>query len=97
MASLNLISIIGLATFFNFAIILSKLKHANYANAAADSLVFASISYMFRNSTSALAIGMIASMLFSLYLIKYPLHFNINNTTATPFTGLSGTSTKRRI
>jgi len=97
MASLSLILIVGLATFFNFAIILSKFKRADYTNAAADLLVFASISYLFSNSTSALAIGMIASMLFSLYLIKYPLNFSMKGTAVSQFTGTSSTSTKRRI
>ena len=69
MASTGLILLIGLATFFNFAIILHKFKKGNVANALLDTGIFAVICTLFSSSTSALAIGMIASMLFSIYLL----------------------------
>ena len=69
MASLGLILVIGVATFFNFAVILYKFNKGNTANALLDVAVFAVITFMFIGSVSALAIGMVASMLFSIYLI----------------------------
>lgn len=69
MASLSIILIIGVATFFNFAVILHKVNKKQYMNAAIDFAVFISISLLFSGSISALSVGMIASFLFSVYLI----------------------------
>jgi len=68
MASTSLIIMIGIATFFNFAIILHKWLNNNRVNAVIDIAVFVAIAYMFVGSISALAIGMVASFLFSIYL-----------------------------
>ena len=69
MASTGLIFFIGLATFFNFAIILHKFRKGNTANAVLDLGILAIITVLFIGSISALAIGMVASMLFSIYLL----------------------------
>ena len=69
MGSITLILIIGIATFFNFAVILYKFQKGNTANALLDLTIFAVISFMCIGSVTALSIGMIASFLFSLYLI----------------------------
>ena len=65
--------IAGFATAFNIIIILFKFQHGKPASAAVDLAVFGTVLYFFSSSKDALAIGMIASMIFSLYLIINPI------------------------
>ncbi len=75
MGSLALIITVGLATFFNLSIVLWKFKHERYLDASLDLGVLALIGVVFGGSITALSIGMIASMLFSIYLLISPPSF----------------------
>lgn len=59
----------GIMTFFNFAILLSKLQKKQYANAIIDAMIMIIICVLFSGSFAALATGMTASALFSIYLM----------------------------
>lgn len=60
--------VIGLATAFNFIIILVKLKRERIADAILDILVFCAITWMFAGTISGMSVGMVASATVSLYL-----------------------------
>ena len=79
MASLSLILIIGFATFFNLSIVLHKIKKGKFINAALDLSTLVVISILFSGSISGLAVGMIASMGFSIYLLFIPLKLSNSN------------------
>ena len=59
----------GIMTAFNFGIILSKLQKKQYLNALIDAIIMVVICVLFSGSFAALATGMTASAIFSLYLI----------------------------
>ena len=59
----------GVMTAFNFGIILSKLQKKQYLNATIDAMIMVVICVLFSGSFAALATGMTASAIFSLYLI----------------------------
>ena len=59
----------GIMTAFNFGIILSKLQKKQYLNALIDAVIMVVICVLFSGSFAALATGMTASAIFSVYLI----------------------------
>lgn len=59
----------GVMTAFNFGIILSKIQKRQYLNAVIDAMIMVVICVLFSGSFAALATGMTASAIFSLYLI----------------------------
>lgn len=59
----------GIMTAFNFGIILSKIQKRQYLNAVIDAMIMVVICVLFSGSFAALATGMTASAVFSLYLI----------------------------
>lgn len=61
----------AIATFINFAIILWKVKRERWVDAVLDVSVFALICVLFSGTITGLQVGMIASMLFSLYLLAF--------------------------
>lgn len=65
----------GLATAFNFGILVRKFRLHRYADGLLDFTVMAIICVLFSGSFSALATGMVASMTFSIYLYFFPVHF----------------------
>ena len=73
MAGPGLIAFLGFALFFNVAVILAKFQRGMETNAIVDAGVLGGIFYLFNGSMSALAIGTVASMLFSIYLFFVPL------------------------
>ena len=80
---LTIIMVIGIATFFNFAIIFYKFSKKKTLNALIDTAIFVIISLMFIGSVNALSIGMVASFLFSLYLLFMPVKFSFFTTNRT--------------
>lgn len=68
--------IIGLATAFNFTIIIKKLRMGRTADAILDCSMFAAICFLFSGTFGALATGAIASGLISLYLLWNPFTLN---------------------
>ena len=73
-----MILLIGLATAFNFIIILWKFKNNRNTDAVVDLSIFALLAYMFSGTMSGMTIGMIASCGVSLYLLVSPPNFERN-------------------
>ena len=65
----------GLATAFNFGVLIRKLRLSRYFDAFIDASAMIIICILFNGSFSALATGMVASMAFSIYLYFFPVHF----------------------
>lgn len=63
---------IGLATAFNFGIIKWKLEKRRFADAALDLLILIIIGIVFSGTLGGMTIGMIASAVFSTYLLFSP-------------------------
>ena len=84
MDSLFLLTAMGICTFFNFVIIISKYRRKRYADATLDMSMLAVICFLFSSGINALCIGMIASAGISIYLWFKPVSlaglFSSNNT-----------------
>lgn len=65
--------IIGIAVFFNIAIIKWKFDRKQTANAILDGSLLIIVAVVFSGSYGALVVGTIASALVSLYLLISPL------------------------
>ena len=74
MDSIILLMAMGICTFFNFVIIISKYRRARYADATLDLCLLAVISFFFSTGINALCIGMIASAGISIYLWFRPIY-----------------------
>ena len=68
----GIILLAGVATFFNIAIIYWKWGRGQQQNAIIDGIILAGVMYVFSGTLGALAIGTIASSLFSVFLIAKP-------------------------
>lgn len=64
--------IVGIAVFFNIAIIKWKFDKARYADASIDASLLILVAFVFSGSYGALIIGTVASALISLYLLISP-------------------------
>lgn len=64
--------IIGIAVFFNIAVIKWKYDKARYGDATLDFTCLVAVSILFSGSYAALVVGTIASALVSLYLLVSP-------------------------
>ena len=73
----SIIAIAGFAVFFNFMILKWKFENNRVADGILDLAVLGLITWSFSGSMTGLIIGMIGSMLFSLYLLWSP--FNLEN------------------
>lgn len=67
--------VIGIATAFNFIVIMYKFKRGRYEDAIFDTLIFIAISYMFAGTISGMSVGMVASAVVSLWLWFDPPEF----------------------
>ena len=65
-------TIIGIAVFFNLAIIKWKIDKERYLDAGLDFAALVAITIFFSGSYSGLVVGTIASALFSVYLLISP-------------------------
>lgn len=65
--------VMGIATAFNFIIIIHKYRKNRYADATLDLSLLAIICFLFSGSFSALATGSIASVVVSGYLFFNPV------------------------
>ena len=63
----------GIATAFNFLIIIHKIRKRFILNALIDIIAFVLIVYLTSSTLTGMIIGMIASMLISIYLIFNPV------------------------
>jgi uncharacterized membrane protein len=66
---------IGLATAFNFIVILKKLGWKRYADVLFDISFLIAMIVLFSASFNALVVGTIASALVSIYLLIFPPKF----------------------
>lgn len=64
--------IAAIATAFNFLIIIWKFTHKRVIDASLDTIIFVSIAILFKGTITGLQIGMIASMIVSIYLLINP-------------------------
>lgn len=65
----------GVATFFNFIILLWKFNRQRYSDLAFDVATLVIISWLFSGTLGGMIVAMIASALISLYLIAFPPNF----------------------
>lgn len=70
-----LILIIGIATGFNFIIIMWKYKTGYLESAVIDFLILCGLAWMFSGTITGMAVGMVASCIVSLYLLISPPKF----------------------
>lgn len=68
-------AVIGIATAFNFIVILFKFKRHRYEDACFDLVIFTVISYMFAGTISGMSVGMVASAIVSIWLWFDPPKF----------------------
>ena len=68
-------AVIGIATAFNFIVILFKFKRHRYEDACFDLAIFIVISYMFAGTISGMSVGMVASAVVSIWLWFDPPKF----------------------
>lgn len=69
---MDLVFIAGIATAFNFLIIIWKFSNARILDGSLDLSIFIVIALLFQGTITGLQIGMIASMLVSIYLLIKP-------------------------
>jgi hypothetical protein len=67
--------IIGIATAFNFIIIKWKIEKTRYGDAILDISSILTLAYIFGGTLGGMMVAMIASVIISLYLYKYPPNF----------------------
>ena len=67
--------VIGIATAFNFIVIMFKFKRGRWEDAIFDTLIFIVISYMFAGTISGMSVGMVASAVVSIWLWFDPPEF----------------------
>ena len=65
--------LIGLATAFNFVVIIRKYRLHRFIDGTLDMCLMALICILFSGTFSALTVGMIASMAISVYLYFNPV------------------------
>lgn len=68
-------AVIGIATAFNFIVILFKFKKHRYEDACFDLCIFTIISWMFAGTISGMSVGMVASAIVSIWLWFDPPKF----------------------
>lgn len=64
--------IAAIATAFNFLIIIWKFSHERILDASLDLIIFICIAILFKGTVTGLQIGMISSMIVSIYLLINP-------------------------
>lgn len=67
--------VIGIATAFNFIVIMFKFKRGRWEDASFDTAIFIAISYMFAGTISGMSVGMVASAVVSIWLWFDPPEF----------------------
>ena len=75
---MELVLTAGFAVFFNAMILKWKFENGRVADGILDMAVLGLISFAFAGSMTGMAIGMVGSMLFSMYLLWSPLTLNVD-------------------
>ena len=65
----------GVVTAFNLLVIVKKLNLNRYEDAILDVSLFVTVVFLFSGSYAGMVVAMIASLVVSIYLFKYPPHF----------------------
>jgi len=65
--------LISIALVFNFIILKVKIEKGSYLNALIDALVFIVITVIMGGTLGGMVIAAIASAIFSLYLMYFPI------------------------
>ena len=73
---MELAIVMGLATAFNFCILIWKVKRGRILDFIIDCFCMVCICALFSTGVAALAMGMTASMVVSLYLMFFPIKFS---------------------
>ena len=68
-------AVIGIATAFNFIVILIKFKQDRIEDAVLDISIFIAIAFMFSGTIAGMSVGMVASAIVSIYLWFSPPEF----------------------
>lgn len=68
-------AVIGIATAFNFIVIMIKFKRMRIADGILDIGIFATITWMFAGTIAGMSVGMVASAICSIYLWFSPPMF----------------------
>ena len=68
-------AVIGIATAFNFIVIIFKFKKLRYEDACFDLVIFTIITWMFAGTISGMSVGMVASAIVSIWLWFDPPKF----------------------
>ena len=68
-------AVIGIATAFNFIVIIFKFKRLRYEDACFDLAIFTIITWMFAGTISGMSVGMVASAIVSIWLWFDPPKF----------------------
>lgn len=64
--------ILGVVTAFNFLIVKYKVEHNRYGDATYDILAIVALNYFFAGTLGGMVIAMTASLIISLYLLRFP-------------------------
>ena len=67
---------IGLITAFNFIIVIWKFKKDRINEAVLDLGIMSAIIYAFQGTHSGMVVGMVASLVVSIYLLMNPIDFD---------------------
>ena len=65
--------LVGTATAFNAGVILHKVREGRYADSLVDVGVNVMLSTLYAGTLGGMAIAMVASLIFSMYLWFYPV------------------------
>lgn len=72
MMGIGSILMLGIATFFNIAVIKYKIEKGRVADAFLDVFILMVVGAVFSDTITGLAVGTLASAMFSIYLIFSP-------------------------
>ena len=78
--------IVGIATGFNFCILMWKFKKGRFLDFCIDTFCMVCICSLFASGMGSLTIGMIGSAICSLYLLIYPIRLMPLLHSLNPFT-----------
>ena len=69
MVDLQLVAIMGVVTFINFAVLVYKYNKGRYKDLAIDVTTLGVTSYLFGGTITGLLVAMMGSLMMSLYLL----------------------------
>lgn len=73
---MEFIIIAGIATFINVVVLKWKIERERYIDFIMDITVLLALNFLFMGTMTGLSIAMLASALFSIYLVFFPPRFS---------------------